>query len=217
MFCIDKAFSFISEVDHLRMTAEWIHTGKVIIDGTQINCELTPSHKYEILKAYFASGSFTIDEKQALRTKAFENDQSDRAKNCSKICDFSLPDAALKEKLWNEITDAATSESLSEIKNKISGFHQRKNQLDLISPYFEKYYTILGKIVETRDREFAETFMQHLTPAFMAREHDTAQFKDLLANAKEDKQFFILFLKKQIESIDMIQRSRKLCETFKLN
>jgi hypothetical protein len=87
----------------------------------------------------------------------------------------------------------------------------------LISPYFEKYYAILGKIVETRDREFAETFMQHLTPAFMARDHDTTHFKELLANAKEDKQFFILFLKKSIESIDMIQRSRKLCETFKLN
>jgi hypothetical protein len=63
MFCIDKAMSFVTEADHLRMTAEWIHSGKVVIDGHQLNCQLTPNHKYEILKAYFASPHFTHDEK----------------------------------------------------------------------------------------------------------------------------------------------------------
>jgi hypothetical protein len=71
--------------------------------------------------------------------------------------------------------------------------------------------------VETRDREFAEVFSQNLSPAFMAREKDTAAFNELLKRANEEKQFFVLFLKKQIESIDLIQKSRNLCETFKLD
>jgi hypothetical protein len=166
------------------------------------------------LKSYFASPHFTYDEKQALRTKAFENDQSDSAKTCSKICDFSLPDAKLKERLWHEITDSASVDSLAEIKNKIAGFQQRRYQLDLIAPFFDKFYDTLVNIVDSRDREFAETFMNLLSPSFMAREQDATCFAKMLANAKQDKQFFVLFLKKQIEAIDLIQRSRKLCETL---
>lgn len=95
---------------------------------------------------------------------------------------------------------------------------QRKHQLDLIAPYFEKYYAILPKIVETRDREFAEVFMQNLSPAFMARQEDAKIFNDLLVKADEVKHnYYCLFLKKQIESIDIIQRSRVLCETYKLD
>ena len=87
----------------------------------------------------------------------------------------------------------------------------------MITPYFDKYYSLVNKIVETRDREFAEVFSQNLSPAFMAREQDTGAFNELLKRANEEKQFFVLFLKKQIESIDLIQKSRNLCETFKLD
>ena len=217
MFCIDKAISFVTEHEHLKLTAEWIHTGKIVFDGTEMKCALTPMHKYEILKAYYASIHFTLDEKKALRAKTFEGDESDKARNISKICEYSLPDPALKEQLWREITDSQTTESLSELRNKIQGFWQRKQQLELITPYFEKYYSIVNKIVESRDREFAEVFMQNLTPAFMAREQDESAFNELLKRASEEKQFYILFLKKQIETIDITKKSRNLCETFKLN
>ncbi len=43
-------------------------------------------------------------------------------------------------------------------------------QPELIAPYFEKYYAQLKRVIDTRDREFAECFMQGLSPAFMARE-----------------------------------------------
>jgi len=119
--------------------------------------------------------------------------------------------------LWREITDLQTTEPLSELRNKMQGFFQRKQQLELITPYFDKYYSLVNKIVESRDREFAETFSAHLSPAFMAREQDSAAFNELLRRANEEKQFFVNFLKKQIESIDLIQKSRTLCETFKLD
>ena len=217
-FCIDKAISFVTDPEHLKMTASWIHEGKIVIDGQELNFQLTANHKYEILKAFYASPHFTLDEKKALKEKALEGDESDKAKSTSKICDFSLPDPALKEQLWKEITDAQTTDTLAELRNKISGFQQRKQQLDLMTPYFEKYYGIVNKIVESRDREFAEVFMAHLSPAFMAREEDNTAFGELLKNANEEKyEYFVLFLKKQIEAIDVIKRSRNLCETFKLD
>ena len=97
MFCIDKAMSFVTEFDHLKMTAEWIYSGKIVIDGQELGCSLTPNHKYEILKAYYASPHFSHDDKKALKAKTFEGDSSDKARNIGLICDYSLPDPALKE------------------------------------------------------------------------------------------------------------------------
>ncbi len=77
----------------------------------------------------------------------------------AKVCEWSLPDPELKQRLWDEITDASTSDSLMDIRLKIGGFWQRQQQLDLIEPYFNRYYSVLDKIVNERDREFAELFM----------------------------------------------------------
>ena len=218
MFCLDKGITFATEHEHLKLTSEWILHDKVVIDGHTLECKLTPNHKYAILQSFFASTHFSHEEKKALRTAALAGDNSDNAAKTSKICDYSLPDAELKEHLWRTITDTASSDSLAETKIKVQGFQQRKQQLDLMTPYFEKYYSIVSKIVETRDREFAEVFMSNLSPAFMAREQDAAIFNDLLKNADEVKHnFYCLFLKKQIESIDIIQKSRVLCETYKLD
>lgn len=87
-----------------------------------------------------------------------------------KVLDFSLPDPTLKETLWNEITDSQTKDSLMETRFKIQGFWQRHAQPDLMAPYYEKYYATLKRVVDTRDREFAEAFINGLSPAFMARE-----------------------------------------------
>ena len=52
-----------------------------------------------------------------------------------------------------------------------------------MTPYFEKYYATVQKVVDQRDREFAEVFMNGLSPAFMAREQDESAFKELLNRA----------------------------------
>ena len=80
---------------------------------------------------------------------------------------------------------------------KINGFFRRNQQLDLITPYFEKYFDVLGEVVEKRDREFAEIFMETLSPAFMAREQEEKAFREYLRNPiYQERDFFIRFLKK---------------------
>ena len=54
-------------------------------------------------------------------------------------------------------------------------------QPDLIAPYFEKYYATIKRVVDTRDREFAESFMGGMSPAFNAREQDENAFNELLS------------------------------------
>lgn len=195
MFCIDKAMPFVTEEEHLRLTSGWLKEGVIEIDGTKLGCELTNEHKYAILKKFYASPVFSLDEKKALKNKTFESDDSDAGRKVAKICEYSLPEAALKEKLWNEMTDLNSGDSLSEATLKMAGFFQRRSQLELITPYFEKFYAVVNKIVENRDREFAQNFCSYLSPSFMARESDEKAFTELLEKANKDFDFFVRFIK----------------------
>ena len=153
-----------------------------------------------------------------MKEKVFENDDSDKAKKVELQCDQSLPDAEQKERIWAQITDMDSQETLQMFQIKISGFFRRNEQLDLITPYFEKYFDVLGEIVEKKDREYAEVFMNTLSPAFMARDSDEKAFREYLRNpAFKERNFFIQFLKKQMEVIETVRKSRKLCESSMLD
>jgi hypothetical protein len=54
--------------------------------------------------------------------KALEDDHSDAALIVSKLCDYSIPDAELKQRLWDNITDPSSKESLKELTLKMQGF-----------------------------------------------------------------------------------------------
>jgi len=70
-------------------------------------------------------------------------------------------------------------------------------------------------VANTRDREFIEIFMNFLSPAAMARDEDLKQFKAIQEKANKDQDFFQIFLKKQIELIEVSQRAKALCAKFK--
>ncbi len=72
-----------------------------------------------------------------------------------KVCEYAAPDAEIKARLWAELVDLDSKDSILESQQKISGFWSRYQQFDLIEPYFEKYYQVLHDIVEKKDREFA--------------------------------------------------------------
>ena len=72
-------------------------------------------------------------------------------------------------------------------------------------------------MIDTRDREFAECFMNGFSPAFMAREQDETAFKELLDRCTDDTHFFTIFLKKQVDLIELIKKARTLCETFRID
>ena len=192
-------------------------TGKFTYLNETIPIELTQPQKHQILEAFYASPHFSTDEKKALRQKALEDDNSDAAQTVHLVCEYSLPDPELKQSLWEAITDPETKDSLRDTTLKMQGFWQRKQQLDLIAPYFDKYYQILESVVQTRDREFAELFMEQLSPAFMARPQDEEAFAQMLERCSPERQYFSLFLKKQIETMETTSKSRYLCENYKMD
>lgn len=212
-FCIDKALQFVTEKEHLDLVAKWIREAKISIEGEELTVPLTSSHKYTILKSFYASPDFTVAVKEELKKVALEGDNSDQAKNTVKVCEMALPEEALKAKLWDEITDTSKDIALMELKQKVAGFFQRHQQLDLIKPYFDKFYKVCEKVVNEKDREYAEIFINGCSPAFMARDEDQAAFQEILDRSDKEKNFFILFLKKQIEAVEVAKKSRTLCES----
>jgi hypothetical protein len=58
--------------------------------------------------------------------------------------------------------------------------------------------------------------MAHCSPAFMGRKEDEVAYKAMIDGpSAQANDFFSLFIKKQIEIIDLTQKSRTLCETYK--
>jgi len=66
-----------------------------------------------------------LEQKNALKAKTFENDTSDKSHQVQKVCEYSLPDADLKAKLWAELTDLESKESILESQHKLQGFWSR--------------------------------------------------------------------------------------------
>jgi hypothetical protein len=78
----------------------------------------------------------------------------------------------------------------------VEGFFNRFQHLDLITPYFSKYYEQVHEFVEKKDRERAEKFIS-MCPAFLAREEDESRIKELKEKLNPDKKFYEIFLLKQ--------------------
>jgi len=101
------------------------------------------------------------------------------------------------------------------MKLKMEAFMKIASQPDLMKPYYEKYLAIIPEVVEKRDREFAQTFLNNLTFAVVADEKEEAAFQALLAKELHGSEHFLTqFLKKQIEAIDISKKAKKLCKDY---
>ena len=185
------------------------------VDGTKLACSLTNAQKYTIVKKYWACQDFSSEQRESLKKKCFEKDDSEPGMTAQKVLDYSLPDKDLKDRLWGEITDAESKESLLELRCKMEGLWQPKLQPELMKPFYDKYYEIVKKVVDERDREFAQAFMTALSPSFMAREEDKTKFQGLLDKTSDSTHFFTLFLKKEKILIDIAEKARKVCDDLK--
>ena len=78
MFCLDKAFGFMYDAENLSMADNWIFSGKVVLEGHELDTELTQDQKYALIKSYYASPHFNLDQKKKLKELIFKSDNSDK-------------------------------------------------------------------------------------------------------------------------------------------
>lgn len=119
---VDSLFSFLSNDEHLKLCLDWMEASEIIVEG-KVLFKLQKKHKYSILSRLFKSRGFSYEFKIDLLMKVTGDDNSDLAINARARCMAGLPDAAMKAKVWAEITDLNSTESLYVRSAKISGFY----------------------------------------------------------------------------------------------
>ena len=77
----------------------------------------------------------------------------------------SLPNAEVKAKVWAEITDRNSTDSLIVLNAKMVEFYSLE-QLDFIRPYFAHFF---DSLVEMKDCKHFSSFFNHLLPVLDAQ------------------------------------------------
>lgn len=125
-------------------------------------------------------------------------DNSDIAINTRAKCMASLPDAELKAKVWAEIIDANSKDSQYIRIAKIAGFYS-SCQLDIIAPYFDKYYEELPRLAKEATFRYLETFFYQLLPTMQIADSHIVKLVSIKANTPDSESNFTKMLQDGIE------------------
>jgi DNA-binding transcriptional regulator PaaX len=111
---------------------------------------MTIHHKYYGMKYLSESVYITPAEKEQLILRTFLTDNSDSTIRFRKLTAFRMPDAELKEQLWQSCSDLENNTTnYQEYRHACSGFTIIPQHYNLVEKYFDKYYEILPKIIES--------------------------------------------------------------------
>lgn len=66
-----------------------------------------------------------METKQKVREIVFKDDKSDKGMKVQQVLDASSPDPKDKERIWAEITDMESKDTLQTLQNKMCGFFNR--------------------------------------------------------------------------------------------
>lgn len=88
------------------------------------------------------TAKFSQEFKKSLLEKVLGDDKSDVADHLRLTCEALGPDPKVKEKVWNELIDPNSKMSVYDKYAYMEGFYNF-NQIDIIRPYFDKFYDVL--------------------------------------------------------------------------
>jgi len=159
---VDQMFAFLSSKDHIQNALGWLESGKITVGDASLY-ELKQTHKHQILKGLFRSKDFDLSDKMDMMSVVLGDDKSDLADRCRAACLASVPDAEIKAKTWAEIIDPNSKDSAYVRQAKMSGFYQRES-LELIEPYFDKFYEVLPAAYKTMAAKTFQAFFAHMLP-----------------------------------------------------
>ena len=159
---VDQLFGFIATDEHLSLSLRWVDSNAITKDEKSIYA-LKTTHKHTVLKTHFQNANHSYETKISAMEKIMGSDNSDIAIRCKAACMAGLPDAENKAKVWAEITDPSSQESLYVRGAKMSGFYC-SDQLELISPYFEKYFEVLPMLNEKTTYKYLNQFFHAMLP-----------------------------------------------------
>lgn len=136
-------------------------------------------------------------------------DKSDLVENCRASCLAGLPDAEVKAKVWSEITDPNCKDSLYVRNAKMAGFYSGE-QMDIIAPYFDKFFDVLVEMHEKSTYKVFTGFFHSLLPRMAVKDAHIVRLVTLLQDVPDNDQMFAETLKDGLDVLIRIQQVRAL-------
>lgn len=102
-------------------------------------------NKHSIIKAISKDEKLSKEAKLEIIEKTLGDDKSDLASAARETCLAGFPDAEIKARVWAEISDPHSTESVYTRQAKMNGFYSWKQQ-ELTAPYIAKFYEDFPKI-----------------------------------------------------------------------
>ena len=206
---VDNLFAFLSDLENLNLAKLWLENG-VVFNNLETKAELFKlgtKHRYSILKKIFEEPSIPVPEKHELLAKVIGDDKSDIAENTKETCIALIPTAENKAHVWEQLTDTNSTESIYKRGAKMGGFYSWK-QLDLIRPYFDKFYEVLPHIYEKSTFKYVENFYTLLPRMEIKDEHIVKLLALKLQTADNNTNFANLLN----ENLELVMRSKQVRE-----
>ena len=110
----------------------------------------------------------------------------------------SLPDPDVKAKIWAEITDPNNTESLYMKRAKLAGFYSYE-QLDIVEPYFDKFYELIPFMQEKTNPKTFEAFFYGLLPRMKITDSHIVKLVALKQDTPDNQKQFMNILQDGIE------------------
>ncbi len=104
-----------------------------------IGMHIPAQQRYDILKLLFRERDRSMEEKNRLLEKVLENDKSELSVHTRLACAASLPDAKVKEKLWNWYKDENAKESEPMLMASMNAFWCWE-QASLLDKYAKEFF-----------------------------------------------------------------------------
>lgn len=159
-----------------------------------------------ILKVIFKSSVFSKEQKMDLLELTLGTDQSDLSENCRATCMTGLPDAEVKARVWEEITDPNNSDSRYLRGAKMAGFYSF-DQVDIIEPYFEKFFDELVRQNEMTTHKKFEDFFHYMMPRMRVTDHYIVRLVSILQDTPDNEQMFSETLR---DGIDLLVKTQQI-------
>ncbi len=132
------------------------------------------------------------------------DDKSDLSENCRASCLAGLPDPEVKARVWQEITDPNSKDSLYVRNAKMAGFYSGE-QMDIIEPYFDQFFDILVDLHEKSTYKVFTGFFHSLLPRIVVKDAYIVRLVTLLQEVPDNDQMFAETLKDGLDILIRIQ------------
>ena len=204
---------FLVDAFDQEMAVRWlekgyIHTGGIACGTPEVKLlNSTKALEIQVLKAVFKVPSMIVtpERKQFLLERILGEQHNDIAEKTRYYLNASLPDAAMKEIAWKDMTSKDSKLPLKKREAYLEGFMDFYQQ-DVLAPYKDKFLKEIHEQYHYQPQKYFVKFFEKLLPRHWEVNDDDIEKMREIKNSNDHLEF----KNKMQEGIELMQRSKWL-------